>query len=324
MQTLVTGCAGFIGSHVVDQLLADGHAVRGVDCFTDYYDPQRKHENLSGARRARGFELVDADLRTTDVVALLDGVDVVYHLAGQPGVRVSWADGFGEYVALNVLVTQRILEAIRTRPVQRLVYASSSSVYGNAISYPTDETTLPRPHSPYGVTKLAAEHLCSLYAENWQLPTVSLRYFTVYGPRQRPDMGFSRFLDAVLHDEPVPVYGTGDQVRDFTYVGDVADATIRAGIVWTAPGTVMNVAGGESITVRGLVDLLGQLVGRPLDVTHLPPQPGDVQRTGGATDRARALLHWAPRTSLAEGLGRQLTWTRQTASEHLANIGNHL
>jgi nucleoside-diphosphate-sugar epimerase len=319
VQTLVTGCAGFVGSHVVDQLLADGHHVRGVDCFTEYYDPARKHRNLVDACGSHRFELVDADLRTTDIAALLDGVDVVYHLAGQPGVRVSWADGFPEYVSLNVLVTQRILEAVRTRPIERLVYASSSSVYGNALSYPVRETDAPRPHSPYGVTKLAAEHLCVLYADNWRIPTVSLRYFTVYGPRQRPDMGFSRFFDAALAGEPIPVYGTGEQVRDFTFVADVVDATIRAGIVPTPPGTVMNVAGGESVTVNGLVDLLGELLGGPVEVTRLPPQPGDVQRTGGVTDRARAFLDWAPQTPLAEGLRRQLVWTRALSSEHLAN-----
>lgn len=319
MQTLVTGCAGFIGSHVVDQLLAGGHAVRGVDCFTEYYDPARKHRNLEDALHAHRFELIDTDLRTSDVVALLDGVDVVYHLAGQPGVRLSWADGFPEYVSLNVLVTQRILEATRTRPVERLVYASSSSVYGDAPAYPVTETDVPRPHSPYGVTKLAAEHLCALYADNWRIPTVSLRYFTVYGPRQRPDMGFSRFFAAALAGEPIPVFGTGEQVRDFTYVADVVEATIRSGTAATPPGTVMNVAGGESVTVNELLGQLGRLLGRPLEVTHLPAQAGDVQRTGGATERARALLHWEPRTPLAEGLGRQLAWTDALSSEHLAN-----
>jgi UDP-glucuronate 4-epimerase len=318
VQTLVTGCAGFIGSHVVDQLLADGHDVRGVDCFTDYYDPARKRRNLQHALRTNRFELVDADLRTTDIVALLDGVDVVYHLAGQPGVRVSWARGFADYVGLNVLVTQRLLEAIRARTVERLVYASSSSVYGNAAAYPTNEADLPRPHSPYGVTKLAAEHLCVLYAENWDLPTVSLRYFSVYGPRQRPDMGFSRFLDAALDGAPVPIYGTGTQVRDFTFVGDVADATIRAGTAPVAPGTVMNVAGGESISVNDLVALMGNLLGHPLEVAYLPTQPGDVHRTGGSTDRARALLRWSPQTSLTEGLGRQITWTRAMSSGQVA------
>jgi nucleoside-diphosphate-sugar epimerase len=324
VQTLVTGCAGFVGSHVVDQLLADGHAVRGVDCFTDYYDPAAKHRNLQDAQRRDHFELVHADLRTTDIVSLLDGVDVVYHLAGQPGVRVSWADGFADYVGLNVLVTQRILEAVRSRPIEQLVYASSSSVYGNAPAYPTTEADLPRPHSPYGVTKLAAEHLCVLYAENWHLPTVSLRYFTVYGPRQRPDMGFSRFLDAALNDQPVPVYGTGHQIRDFTFVADVADATIRAGLAAVAPGTVMNVAGGESISVNELVLLMGDLLGHPLSVVYLPDQPGDVQRTGAVTDRARALLGWCPRTPLAEGLGRQIAWTRAVSNGHVAHSGNRL
>jgi UDP-glucuronate 4-epimerase len=321
VQTLVTGCAGFIGSHVVDQLLAEGHDVRGVDCFTDYYEPEAKRRNLQHARGMRGFDFVDADLRTADIVAMLDGVDVVYHLAGQPGVRVSWANGFADYVGLNVLVTQRLLEATRARAVQRLVYASSSSVYGNAAVYPTTESDLPRPHSPYGVTKLAAEHLCVLYAENWDIPTVSLRYFSVYGPRQRPDMGFSRFLDAALDGAPVPVYGTGNQIRDFTFVADVAEATIRAGSAPIVPGTVMNVAGGESISVNDLVVLMGELLGSPLEVAYVPSQPGDVERTGGTTDRARTLLGWHPRTSLAEGLGRQITWTRATSGVEVAASG---
>jgi nucleoside-diphosphate-sugar epimerase len=307
---LVTGCAGFIGSHIVDALLADGHRVRGVDAFTDYYDPARKRRNLDGARAHPGFELVEADLRTTDLHELLDGVDVVLHEAGQPGVRVSWAHGFAAYVEHNVLATQRLLEAVRARPVDRLVYASSSSVYGNAARYPTRESDLPRPHSPYGVTKLAAEHLCVLYAANWQIPTVALRYFSVYGPRQRPDMGFSRFIDAALVGAPLPVYGTGQQVRDYTYVGDAAAATIVAGASDLEPGTVLNIAGGESATVNELVTLLEALLDRELPVAYLPPQPGDVDRTGGSIERVQDLLGWKPETSLHDGLTRQVEWVR--------------
>ncbi len=229
MQALVTGCAGFIGSRLTDTLLARGVAVRGIDAFTTYYDPAVKHANVSAAQESPRFELIDGDLNQLDLPLVLDGVDVVYHLAGQPGVRVSWSDGFSQYVTLNVLATQRLLEATRQHPVPRLVYASSSSIYGNAVRYPTTEADVPHPHSPYGVTKLAAEHLCSLYADNWGVPTVSLRYFSVYGPRQRPDMGFSRFFDAIQSGRPLPIYGTGRQIRDFTFVGDVVDATIAAG-----------------------------------------------------------------------------------------------
>ena len=308
MQALVTGCAGFIGSQLTDALLASGRRVRGVDAFTDYYDPARKRRNVAGALASDRFELVEADLCTTDIVELLDDVDVVFHLAGQPGVRVSWSDGFPLYVAQNVLATQRLLEATREHSVARLVYASSSSIYGNAPRFPVTEADLPRPHSPYGVTKLAAEHLCSLYAENWALPTVSLRYFSVYGPRQRPDMGFARFFDAALAGKPLPIFGSGNQIRDFTYSGDVVAATIAAGVADVEPGTVCNVAGGSSISVRQLIPLLAEIVGTDVAVEHLAAQPGDVDRTGGSIERARALLGWEPRVSLQEGLSAQFAW----------------
>src|SRR4051812_45660305 len=280
MQCLVTGCAGFIGSTLTDALLARGDRVRGVDSFTDYYDPASKRRHLAGASANARFELIEADLAESDLAPLLDGIDVVFHLAGQPGVRVSWSDGFPVYVARNVLATQRLLEAARHSVMTRLVYASSSSVYGNAPSYPTSETDLPRPHSPYGVTKLAAEHLCALYAENWGVPTFSLRYFSVYGPRQRPDMGFARFFDAARRGDPIPIFGTGEQIRDFTYVGDIVSATLAAGAADLAPGQICNVAGGSSISVLELVPLLEDVTGIPIRTEHLDAQPGDVQRTG--------------------------------------------
>jgi nucleoside-diphosphate-sugar epimerase len=309
MQCLVTGCAGFIGSTLTDALLARGDGVRGVDSFTDYYDPARKHDHLRGASANEHFELIKADLADADLGSLLEGVDVVFHLAGQPGVRVSWSDGFPLYVSRNVLATQRLLEAARGAELSRVIYASSSSIYGNAASYPVVETDLPRPHSPYGVTKLAAEHLCSLYAENWDLPAVSLRYFSVYGPRQRPDMGFSRFLAAIDAGQPIPIYGTGDQVRDFTYVGDVVAATIAAAITPLDPGTVCNVAGGSEVSVNELVPLFAEVTGREVEVVHEPSQPGDVDRTGGSIDLARSLLSWEPEVALLEGLAAQYAET---------------
>jgi UDP-glucuronate 4-epimerase len=311
MQVLVTGVAGFVGSHVAETLLGQGNRVRGVDAFTSYYDPAIKRANAALLQSRPGFELVEADLRTADLRSLLDGVQVVLHLAGQPGVRRSWASGFARYTEHNVLVTQRLLEAGRGARLTRFVYASSSSVYGNAPAYPTTEDDLPRPHSPYGVTKLAAEHLCGLYAANYGLPTVSLRYFTVYGPRQRPDMAFTRFLSAALRDEPIPLYGTGEQVRDFTYVADVVAANLAAAEAPLAPGTVLNVAGGSAVTVNELLALVAELVGRPLRIEHLPEQAGDVAVTGGSTDRARALLGWRPTVDLRGGLGAQLSWCRE-------------
>src|SRR3954447_5448772 len=218
MRALVTGAAGFIGSSLVDALLVRGDSVRGIDCFTPYYGRADKEANLAGALQHHEFELVEADLRTCAIEPLLEGVDVVFHQAAQAGVRLSWADGFADYDGHNILATQRLLEAVKAAGVQRLVYASSSSVYGNAPAYPTNEDDLPRPHSPYGVTKLAAEHLCNLYAANWGVPTVSLRYFTVYGPRQRPDMAMHRLVESALNHTPFPLYGDGSQVRDFTFV----------------------------------------------------------------------------------------------------------
>ena len=225
---LVTGVAGFIGSTLADRLLADGWHVRGVDRFTSYYEEATKRANLREALLMPSFELVEADLLTVELPPLLDGVDVVFHEAGQPGVRLSWADGFALYNDLNVNLTQRLLEAVHRHPVERFVFASSSSVYGNASSYPTAETDATAPFSPYGITKLAAELLCRAYAANFKLPAVMLRYFTVYGPRQRPDMALHRLIEATRGGDRFPLHGTGDQERDFTFVGDAVDATVRA------------------------------------------------------------------------------------------------
>src|SRR4051812_32930977 len=220
MRALVTGVAGFIGSTLAEALVGNGDVVVGVDCFTPYYDAAQKRANLQRLAATKQFTLAEADLRTAELPPLLDGVDVVYHQAGQPGVRLSWASGFAEYDSHNIIATQRLLEGARAAGVARVVYASSSSVYGNAPRYPTSEDDLPQPHSPYGVTKLAAEHLCNLYAANWGVHTVSLRYFTVYGPRQRPDMAMHRLIESALAGTPFPLYGDGSAVRDFTFVDD--------------------------------------------------------------------------------------------------------
>lgn len=306
MHAVVTGVAGFIGSHLAEALLARGDTVLGIDCFTPYYDPGTKRANVPA-----GVELVEADLRTVDIGPLLDGAGVVFHQAAQPGVRLSWSEGFADYVGHNVLATHRLLEAAVAAGTPRVVYASSSSVYGQAPAYPTTEDDLPRPHSPYGVTKLAAEHLCGLFAANWGLSTVSLRYFTVYGPRQRPDMAIQRMLVAGLRGERFPLFGDGSAVRDFTYVGDVVAANLAAGDADVEPGTVCNIAGGGEITVTELLDLAGRTLGRPIDVERLPPQPGDVARTGGRIERAAQRLGWAPRTPIAEGVAAQAAWLRK-------------
>ncbi len=311
MRALVTGGAGFVGSHLADSLLARGDGVLGVDCFTPYYGRAAKEGNLAGASADRRFELVEADLRTCEIAPLLDGVDVVFHQAAQAGVRLSWSDGFVDYVGHNVLATQRLLEAVHSaRPSARVVYASSSSVYGNQPRYPTREADLPRPYSPYGVTKLAAEHLCGLYAENWGLHTVSLRYFTVFGPRQRPDMSIFRLCEAALSGGEFPRFGDGNQVREFTYVDDIVRGNLAAADADIAPGTPLNLAGGAEITLNELIALVGDLGGAPVKIDEQAAQAGDAFRNGGAIDRAREVLGWEPRVSLRDGVDAQLAWHR--------------
>ena len=245
IRALVTGAAGFIGSRLAIRLCREGHSVTGVDSFTDYYDAELKRTQAATVADA-GARIVEADLNVVDLDGLLDGIELIFHLAGQPGVRASWGSEFQTYTHANIGATQRLLESSRGKPdLRRLIFASSSSVYGDAERYPTREQDRPQPVSPYGVTKLAAEHLCTLYASNFGVPTVSLRYFTVYGPGQRPDMAFSRFVNAAIRNEEVHVYGSGEQVRDFTYVDDVVESNILAALSNTEPGSVFNVAGGS-------------------------------------------------------------------------------
>jgi UDP-glucuronate 4-epimerase len=308
MRALVTGVAGFIGSNLADALLEAGHEVIGLDAFTDYYDPQRKRANLTDARARSNFRLLEGDLLTQHLGELLDGVEVVFHQAAQPGVRASWAEGFATYMDNNVLATQRLLEASRDSGVERFVFASSSSVYGNAPAYPTTETDLLNPHSPYGVSKLAAEHLVRLYAHNWGVPTVSLRYFTVYGPRQRPDMATHRLLEAGVRGTTFPLFGAADNIRDFTYVGDVVRANLLAAEQAVEPGTVLNIAGGSSVSMRELMALVGELTGSSLVIDDRGTHAGDVVRTGGSIDAAEAVLGWKPEMDLSAGLAAQLAW----------------
>ena len=308
---LVTGVAGFVGSQLAEVLVGAGETVRGIDCFTPYYDRSQKDANLAVLGDADRFTLHDVDLRTAPLEPLVEDVGVIYHQAAQPGVRLSWSDGFQTYDECNVLATQRLLEAARTADAPpRVVYASSSSVYGNAERYPVRETDLPGPHSPYGVTKLAAEHLCGLYAANYGLPTISLRYFTVYGPRQRPDMAHHRLIEAALDQTPFPLYGDGSHVRDFTFVGDVVRANLLAGTADVEPGTVVNICAGGSTRISDLIEAVGEAVGKAVPVDQHPEQPGDVRRTGGSNELAGSLLGWAPETTLADGIAQQVDWHR--------------
>ena len=308
---LVTGCAGFIGSHTTERLLAAGHRVRGVDCFTDNYEPALKRANLTDVLGDPGFELVEADLVTADPVELLDGVDRVLHLAGQPGVRDSWSDGFDVYVRRNITATQRLLEAARSAGLDRFAAASSSSVYGDAESYPTTERALPAPVSPYGVTKLAAEQLCTLYATNFGVPTVSLRYFTVYGPRQRTDMALRRMIDLTLAGRPFVLYGDGSVARSFTYVADVVDANMAALFGDPLPGSFVNVANDRTVSMSELIELVSDVLGTQVLLDRRPTADGDARRTGGSTELARELLGWAPSTSLADGVAAMVEWCRE-------------
>jgi nucleoside-diphosphate-sugar epimerase len=301
----------------VEALLDAGDQVRVVDCLTDYYDVRQKEANLDRLASRSGADIVLADLREADVVPMLDGIDVVYHQAGQPGVRLSWADGFAAYDTCNILATQRLLEACRAVELERFVFASSSSVYGEAPRYPTAESDLPRPRSPYGVTKLAAEHLCGLYAAAWGVPTVSLRYFTVYGPAQRPDMSFHRLCEAALGGDAFPLLGDGSQVRSFTYVDDVVEANRRAATADVEPGAVLNVAGGSSVQLAEVIALVEELAGAEVPIEHRPAAPGDVSRTGGSIELAQQVLGWEPKVDIRAGLSSQLAWHRaRRAASH--------
>jgi UDP-glucuronate 4-epimerase len=308
MRALVTGCAGFIGSHLSESLLADGHEVLGVDCFNDNYARSQKLSNLRSVLDFESFRFARCDLAEADASRLLDGCDVVFHLAAEPGVRSSWGSRFDVYLRNNVAATQRLLEAALPLGDLRFVYASSSSVYGEAESLPTREDTAPKPLSPYGVTKLGAEQLCQLYHENHGLDTVALRYFSVYGPRQRPDMAFHRFCRAALAGDPITVYGDGRQTRDFTYVADVVAATCAAATAEGTCGRVYNVGGGSRVSLREALELLEAASGHPLALRCEPREHGDVADTGADIARARSELGFSPRTSLEDGLRAEYEW----------------
>jgi nucleoside-diphosphate-sugar epimerase len=307
MIALVTGAAGFIGSHLCEALLDHDEQVVAVDCFTDYYGRPAKEENLAPLRGRPGFTFVEADLSVAPVAPLLADVDHVFHIAGQPGVRASWGPDFADYLRHNVAATQRLLEACKGRPLGKLVYSSSSSVYGDAESYPTPESQRPQPVSPYGVTKLAAEHLCETYRRSFGVPAVSLRLFSVYGPRQRPDMAFSRLVRAALSGEPFEVYGDGRQTRDFTYVADVVRGMRDAA---TSPWCgVANIGGGSRTSLNEALAVVGELCG-DLRVIRRPRAVGDVRDTAADISTAEAAFGYRPRTSLREGLAAMVAAER--------------
>lgn len=309
-RALVTGAAGFIGSLLCGDLLKQGYQVVGVDCLRPYYPLEIKRASLRSLEEQPRFEFHELDLCADDLKPAVASADLVFHQAARPGVRSSWAEGFEGSLRDNVLATQRLLEAARDSSVQRIVYASSSSVYGRVATTQMREDGPVRPFSPYGVTKLSAEQLCTVYAENWGLPTVSLRYFTVYGPRQRPDMATHRLIQAALRGTEFPLYGSGEYVRDFTYVDDIVEANIAAATASLAPGTILNIAGGAIVSMNELIFAVEAETGKPIRIADEGTKAGDVARTEADLSRARALLSWRPTTSLQEGVARQVEWHR--------------
>ena len=308
MKALVTGVAGFIGSTLAERLILDGADVVGIDCFADYYPREYKERNLATLRQQAGFRLVESTIQESDLTALLRDRTHVFHLAAQAGVRKSWGRDFAVYTENNVEATQILLEAVTAAPgIDRLVYASSSSVYGDNVELPMREDALPQPVSPYGVSKLAAEQLCYLYHVNYKVPAVSLRYFTVYGPRQRPDMGFHRFLRATMAGEPITLYGDGDQTRDFTFVSDAVAATVSAA-TRGVPGRVYNIGGGSRVSINDVLSIIGRVAGRKPLIQGDPVQKGDMRHTFADTSRARADLDFTPRIGLEEGLTAEYKW----------------
>jgi nucleoside-diphosphate-sugar epimerase len=303
---VVTGAAGFIGSHVCEALVARGHDVTGIDCFTDYYDVAQKRANVAALSRESRFHLVEESLGATDLSRLLEGAAVVFHLAAQAGVRRSWGSDFEHYIEHNIRATQRLLEAMKGTGA-RLVYSSSSSVYGETGQLPMREDHPTQPRSPYGVTKLAGEALCLLYGANHGLPVACLRYFTVYGPRQRPDMAFHRFIRATLSGDPIDVYGNGSQTRDFTFVSDAVAANLAAGD-YRGAETVFNIGGGSRVSLNTVIDLIGRLCGRTPDARYRDAEKGDVTHTYADISRAGTELGYAPRVAIEEGLRQEVEW----------------
>ncbi|MCL1466723.1 NAD-dependent epimerase/dehydratase family protein [Argonema galeatum] len=309
--SIVTGTAGFVGSHLVEALLSQGEQVIGVDHFNDYYNPGLKRKNVSGFENHPNFNLIEADIQSVDWTALLADAKVVYHQAAQAGVRASWGDGFRSYTERNINATQVLLEAAKeAKHLKRFVFASSSSVYGNAETLPTSESVCPQPVSPYGMTKLASEHLCGLYHKNFGVPVASLRYFTVYGPRQRPDMAFHKFFRAILLDEPIPIYGDGQQTRDYTFISDVVAANLAAATAPEAVGEVFNIGGGSRVVLTEVLDTMEKIVGRPIRRNHVEAAKGDARHTGADVSKAQKLLGYQPKVSLQEGLRKEWEWIK--------------
>ena len=311
LHVVITGGAGFVGSHLSEACLSRGWTVTAVDCFTDYYTTAVKRANVSWASAQAGYRLVEADLAVDPIEPLLEGADLAFHLAAQPGVRASWGTRFDSYTTGNVVALQRMLEAAKSASLRKLVFASSSSVYGDSEQLPTPESARLAPLSPYGATKVLGEHLCSIYQRSYDLPVVALRYFSVYGPRQRPDMAFWKLIDAALHGTEMTIYGDGTQTRDFTYVADIVSATIAAAET-AAPGAVYNVGGGSRVALIDTIELIAAEVGARPRLQWTRHQRGDARDTAADTSRITRELGFAPAWDLAGGLAAQVAWQKRT------------
>ncbi|AMA72958.1 MULTISPECIES: NAD-dependent epimerase/dehydratase family protein [Aneurinibacillus] len=303
-KVLVTGCGGFIGSSLCYALLQDGYYVTGIDIFTSNYERWIKERNLESLKQFSRFRFMEVDLAAFPLASLLDKVDYVFHLAAIPGVRTSWGEHFAKYAKNNVLATQLLLEAVKHSSIKKMIYASSSSVYGGMMGS-TDEQRTPHPISPYGVTKLAAEHLCQLYARNFHVPVISLRYFTVFGPRQRPDMAFHKMIYSILQDAPVTIFGDGEQSRDFTFIKDAVTANILA---MQSPyiGEVFNVGGISRLRINEIIDIIEKQTGQKAKRQYLPEQPGDPKHTWADITKAKNMLQYDPQFDVEKGMYLQI------------------
>ncbi len=313
MKVLVTGASGFIGSTLSERLIDEGFQVLGIDSFLDYYPRKIKEKNLQNLLESPDFEFIEADLLDVDWDSLLSDVTGVFHQAAIAGVRASWGKSFDQYVENNILGTQKLLEACKDRELDKFIYASSSSVYGDTTDLPIRETSETNPVSPYGVSKLAAEHLASIYHKGYGVPAVSLRYFTVYGPRQRPDMAFHKFITAVMKGEQIDIYGTGEQTRDFTYIDDAVEANLQA-FKGARPGEVYNIGGGTRIELLEAVSLIEEIVGKKANIVHTDPQRGDAKHTFSDISKANADFGYNPRVDIKKGLTDHYEWLKENIS----------
>ena len=310
MRSLVTGVAGFIGSHLAERLIQEGHDVIGIDCFTDYYARSIKEENIKGLLQNPRFTFLEGNLLDVNLSELLAGVDCIFHQAAQAGVRSSWGGEFEIYTSNNILATQTLLEACKYSDIKRFIYASSSSVYGDSEELPLREKSILKPVSPYGVTKLAGEHLCYSYWKNHQVPVVSLRYFTVYGPRQRPDMAFHRFVRAILDGGEIEIYGNGEQTRDFTFISDAISGNMLA-MKSNAEGEIFNIGGGSRVSINEVLDMIQSITERTVKIVYRDTQKGDVRHTLADTQKAKKHLGYMPEIDLKTGLKEEWKWFKE-------------